>query len=220
MNNRKTNGCAAACAAAIVFWTFGQVAVADPSPDPAAAPAEPATSEPSAAPAATEAPTPPAEPAATPTPPIEPTAAPTEPMASTPPPAEPSAEPAAQSAQVQAPSADANIAPPPSGKGQIVFFRKGGLVGAAIVYKVREGEAALGTLSPGHYFVSVVDPGRHTYTVHSEVKDNLTLEVDDGETYYVQGTVQMGMLVGRPAITPSDQHTFDMLYPKLKRATN
>jgi hypothetical protein len=118
----------------------------------------------------------------------------------------------------QAPNASL-IGPPPPGQGQVVFFRSWNILGAAISYIVREDKTELGEVSIGSYFVVPLDPGTHTFTVHSEVKDNLTLEVDAGETYYVQGTVGMGLVVGRPHIVPSDEATFDQMAKKLKRST-
>jgi hypothetical protein len=117
-----------------------------------------------------------------------------------------------------APAANGSIAAPPAGKGQIVFFREKKFVGGAVSYKVREGENELGKLSNGTYFVSVVDPGAHEYTVHSEAKDILNLEVEAGETYYVTGGITMGVFAGRPNLSPSDQTTFDALVGKLKPA--
>jgi hypothetical protein len=111
------------------------------------------------------------------------------------------------------------IGPPPPGKGQIVFFRSWNILGAAISYIVREDKFELGEVTIGSYFVVPVDPGTHTYTVHSEAKDNLTLEVDAGETYYVQGSVGAGFLVGRPHIAPSDEATFDRMAKKLNLST-
>lgn len=110
------------------------------------------------------------------------------------------------------------IAPPPPGFGQVVFYRKPGLVGAAIFYKVREDTRAYGTLSNGKYFVVVAEPGPHTYVVHSEAKDELTLDVEAGETYFVEGTVTIGILAGRPNLTPSTEEAFAAIAHKLKLA--
>jgi hypothetical protein len=128
------------------------------------------------------------------------------------------AQPApAASADAAAPAATGGaISPPPAGKGQIVFFRPSKFVGAMISYMVREGDTELGKISNGSYFVLATDPGTHVYTVHSEAKDNLTLEVEAGETYYVMSGVTMGFMAGRPNLTPSDEATFDPLQPKLK----
>ena len=109
------------------------------------------------------------------------------------------------------------IGAPPAGKGQIVFFRPSKFVGGAVGFKVREGTTELGKLRSGNYFVAAVDPGTHEYTVHSEAKDVLTLEVEAGETYYVQGTISMGVMVGRPNLAPSDEATFTGMAAKLKR---
>jgi len=106
----------------------------------------------------------------------------------------------------------------PAGKGQIVFFRPSKFAGGAIGFKVREGSTELGKLRSGKYFIAAVEPGTHTYTVHSEAKDVLTMEVEAGETYYVQGTITMGFMAGRPNLSPSDQATFDGMAGKLKLA--
>ena len=114
--------------------------------------------------------------------------------------------------------ANGAIGAPPEGKGQIVFFRDKKFTGAAIRYKVREGATELGKLSNGSYFVHVAEPGAHEYTVHSEAKDILNLEVEAGETYYVIGGITMGILAGRPNLSPSDQAAFDGMKAKLKPA--
>jgi len=46
----------------------------------------------------------------------------------------------------------------------------------------------------------------------------LTMEIEAGETYYVQATVTMGLLAFRPNLSPSDQATFDGMADKLKLA--
>ncbi len=116
-------------------------------------------------------------------------------------------------------------APPPEsapaaagdeGHASVVFFRPKKMMGAAIGYKVREGEVELGKLRNGTYFVLKVAPGRHQYTVHSEAKDVLTLEAEAGETYYVMGSLGMGIVAGRPNLSPSDQATFESMKDKLK----
>ena len=110
------------------------------------------------------------------------------------------------------------IASPPEGKGQVVFFRESKFVGGAISYKVREGDTELGKLSNGSYFVYVAEPGAHAYTVHSEAKDVLNLEVEAGETYFVSGGVSMGVFAGRPNLSPSSQSAYAAIAAKLKPA--
>lgn len=115
-------------------------------------------------------------------------------------------------------AATGHIPPPPKGKGQVVFFRPGAYAGAAVWYKVRENAVELGKLTNQSYFVAVVDPGTHTFTASTENKTKLKLEVDDGETLYVRGAVQMGILVGEPNLTPSDQALFEKHYAHMKLA--
>lgn len=108
------------------------------------------------------------------------------------------------------------IAPAPADKAQIVFFRPSKFTGGAIGFKVREGEQELGKLRSGNYFIHLAEPGTHEYTVHSEAKDVLSMEVEEGETYFVQGTITMGVFAGRPNLSPSDEGTFNGMADKLK----
>src|SRR6476469_689266 len=125
---------------------------------------------------------------------------------------------AATAAPVAAPAAaTGHIAPPPQGKVQIVFFRPSKFAGGAFGFKVREGTTELGKLRSGNYFVATVEPGAHQYVVHSEAKDILNMEVEAGETYYVEGTMTMGFMAGHPNLSPSTQATFDGMFSKLDR---
>lgn len=128
----------------------------------------------------------------------------------------PSAEaPAAQTPATPDTSSTPAIVADPN-MGTVVFFREGKFVGSMVSFMVREGDVELGKLSNGTYFVAKVPPGPHTYRVHSEAKDELSLEVEAGETYYVQGSISMGVLVGRPNLSPSDAATFEKLKADLK----
>jgi hypothetical protein len=97
-----------------------------------------------------------------------------------------------------------------------VFFRESKFAGGAVSFKVRESGKELGKLSSGTYFTLQVPAGKHQFEVHSEAKDILTLEVEPGETYYVIGTISMGVLVGHPNLSPSSAATFDSMKAKLK----
>lgn len=126
-------------------------------------------------------------------------------------------EAAAAPAPATAASAIA-IPAPPAGMGQVVFFREKKFAGSAVRFKVRENGEELGKLGSGIYFVHATQPGVHEYVVHSEAEDVLTLEVEDGETYYVQGSITMGLMVGRPNLSPTDEATFAAASAKLKPA--
>lgn len=118
-----------------------------------------------------------------------------------------------------APAAAATIAPPPAGKGQIVFFRHMGLLGAPYWANVREHDAKIGKLSDGVYFVAVTDPGVHTYTAAVTGKDTLRMQVDAGETYYVEGRMTMAIIGYNIVLAPSDEAAFHKSLSGMKRVT-
>jgi hypothetical protein len=119
-----------------------------------------------------------------------------------------SAEPAA---------AEPAVAEATAQTGRIVFFRPKKFAGGAISFKVREGDAVLGKLSNGSFFIADVPAGAHEYHARSEGKDDtLALEVEPGETYYVAGSISMGVFAGQGNLSPSDQAAFDAANAKKK----
>jgi hypothetical protein len=100
------------------------------------------------------------------------------------------------------------VGTPAEGMAQIVFFRPKKFVGGGVGFIVREGETELGKLRNGNYFIAAVEPGKHAYVVHSEAKDVLNVELDAGETFYAKGTITMGILAGRPNLSPSNEAEF------------
>jgi len=112
------------------------------------------------------------------------------------------------------------IPPPPPGQGQVIFFRKKSLTAIGQWFHVREGDKTVGKLSNGVYFVHITPPGEHTYSAafEPELKDKLKIEVDPGETYFVQGTTTVGLVVGAADLSPSTRADFQKAAKHLKPA--
>lgn len=108
-------------------------------------------------------------------------------------------------------SKDAKVAivlpTPKAGKGQIVFFRPGGM-GAAIKCTVRENGKMVGRVSGNRYYVIDAEPGVHTFTAKSEATDVVTVQVEPDETAFVKCKIAMGMMVGRPNLSPATELDF------------
>ena len=85
----------------------------------------------------------------------------------------------------------------------------------AVSFSIHEGDTGVGKLGNGSYFIVPEDAGPHTFTIQFEATDTLHLEVDAGETQYVQQTIGVGVVAARPHLTPSDKATFDSM-PNLK----
>jgi|GEM_PF-990456 len=140
--------------------------------------------------------------------------------------AAPAAEPAAAEPAAAAPAtAPASllskeitdmVGTPQPGKALVVFFRPKRALGALIGFIVREDKTELGKLRNGNYFAVQVDPGAHSYVVHSEAKDVTTIEAEDGETYFISGEITMGFMAGRPNLSPSTAVNFQSEAGKLK----
>ena len=63
-------------------------------------------------------------------------------------------------------------------------------------------------MGAGRYFIQVAEPGRHEFTVKSEAKDVLALQVEADETQYAACKIKMGIMAGRPDISPSTEADF------------
>jgi hypothetical protein len=106
-----------------------------------------------------------------------------------------------------------------AGVGTVIFFREKKMMGAAIRFKVRENGVQLCKLGSGTFCKVEMPAGTHLYDVHTEAKDQLSLDVKPGETYYVVSTISMGAFAGHPKLAVTDQATFEGMKAKLKDNT-
>ena len=113
-----------------------------------------------------------------------------------------------------------DIPAPPAGQGQVIFFRKKSILGTGQWFNVREDGKALGKLVNGAYFVQPEAPGAHTFTAKTEpeFRDKLTLKIDAGETYFVEGILTKGVVICVADLTPSDRIAFNAAAKDLKPA--
>jgi len=101
------------------------------------------------------------------------------------------------------------IAAAPEGQGQIIFWRSGTMVGKAMGCGVNIGAERISALGAGRYFILNTAPGAYEFNAKSEAKDVLNLEVDAGDTTYVKCTIKMGVMAGRPNLSPSNAEEFN-----------
>lgn len=106
------------------------------------------------------------------------------------------------------------IPSPPPGQSQIVFYRPSGM-GFALGCSVNENGQKVSSLGAGRYFVMLAEPGRHEFTVKSEAKDTLALELKADETQFARCQIKMGIMVGRPDLKASNEVEFRK-HPTLK----
>jgi hypothetical protein len=123
--------------------------------------------------------------------------------------------PAPVLAAEEAPAAPAVIPAPPAGMSNIVFFRPNAM-GMAISCNIRENGKMLGTTNNGRYWVLTTTPGKHTFTTKSEATDTLNVEAEADETQYVKCKIAMGIMAGRPNLSPATKADFDEKADKIK----
>ncbi len=104
---------------------------------------------------------------------------------------------------------------PKPGMGQVVLFRPGGM-GSAIKCTVRENGKMLGRVSGNRYYVIDVEPGAHSFTAKSEATDTVNVQVEPDETTFVKCKIAMGVMVGRPNLSPSNEEEWLKAAPKAK----
>jgi len=108
------------------------------------------------------------------------------------------------------------IPTPAAGQGQVVFFRPGKFVGSAIRCTVREDGKMVGRVGNGNYFILPATPGAHRFTTKTEATDTLNVEVEPDETTYVKCAIGMGVVAGRPNLSPATAEDFAKVAHKIK----
>jgi hypothetical protein len=104
---------------------------------------------------------------------------------------------------------------PAPGKGQVVFYRPSSM-GFAIKCTVRENGAMVGRVGAGKYYVIEVEPGLHNFTAKTESTDTVAVQVEPDETSYVKCGISMGIMVGRPNLSPGTEEDFQKSAAKMK----
>ena len=112
--------------------------------------------------------------------------------------------------------AAAVIPAPAAGMGQVVVFRPSKFVGSAIRCTVREDGKMVGRAGNGKYFVIPATPGAHRFTTKTEATDTLNVEVEPDETTYVKCAIGMGVMAGRPNLSPATAEDFAKVAHKIK----
>ena len=100
--------------------------------------------------------------------------------------------------------------------GLIYFFRESAFTGGGISYFIFEDDKKIGLLKSGTYFVHKSAPGKHSYLAETEARAAVTLDIQPGQIYYVEGGVGMGMWAGRPQLTEVTRPVAEKLLPGLK----
>jgi len=94
----------------------------------------------------------------------------------------------------------------PDSMGLVYIYRPGKLIGGAVSYQVNANGTSITRLGSGGYFPYFAKPGEIEFSAKTESTSSITLDVKSGQTYYIKGTVGIGILVGRPhlVLVPAD----------------
>jgi hypothetical protein len=150
-------------------------------------------------------------------------------MPSAPPATEPATAPATGPTPEATPApAVQTTAPTPEQPGKIIFFRPGRLTGGIYTYHVvtvgEDGKSAaeslrVCSLPNGRYCVYEAAPGVYNFNIRGPMavnldQDRIRLEIEPGQTYYIEQTVRMGLITGGFRLVPSTQQEFDRRSPR------
>jgi hypothetical protein len=88
----------------------------------------------------------------------------------------------------------------------VYVYRDAGFVGGGVSYMVRANGVEVSTLPAGGYFVYHAPPGEIEFSAKTEAKTSVTIDAEAGRTYYIKGTVGVGVFVGHPhlVVVPND----------------
>lgn len=86
----------------------------------------------------------------------------------------------------------------PLDSGLVYIYRPSSFVGGGVSYDVKVGDTSITRLYNGGYYPYFSAPGEVEFWAQTETRSAVTLDVKAGETYYIKGTVGVGLLMGRP----------------------
>lgn len=98
----------------------------------------------------------------------------------------------------------------------IYFFREWAFTGGGMSYFITEDTKTIGLLKAGSYFAFQTTPGKHTYSAETEARSSVTLDVQPGQVYFIEGSIGLGFWAGRPQLAEVTKPIFDKVRPDLK----
>lgn len=104
----------------------------------------------------------------------------------------------------------------PKDKATVYVYRPSAFSGSAISYTVSANGVELSSLPSGGYFVYYAKPGETEFSAKTEAKTSVTIDAKQGETYYVKGSLGMGVFVGHPHLVQVPNDTASQEIAKCK----
>ncbi len=102
---------------------------------------------------------------------------------------------------------------PEKGKGMVYVYRPSSFVGSAIYYDIKNknnNDEVIGTLRNGGFISKQMLPGKKTLWAKTESEAMVEVVVKENEILCVKGGVNMGFLMGRPALKNVDKSTCEV----------
>lgn len=107
----------------------------------------------------------------------------------------------------------------PDGMGLVYIYRPWVYQGGAISYDVIADSIVRTRLDNGGYYPFLSRTGEVEIWAKTESKSSVTLYIEEGQTYYIKGSVAMGAFVGRPHLTIVPPEVGEKEIPKRRLLT-
>lgn len=112
---------------------------------------------------------------------------------------------------------DTNIIPEAKeNQSLVIFYREKMFAGSGVSYYIKLNDKPIGALKSGTYFYIYLKPGEYTFSASTEVTKTITINTEAGQTYYVKGSVTMGVMAGRPKLIIADKQEAKEIIPTLR----
>ena len=111
---------------------------------------------------------------------------------------------------------------PSANKGLIYIYRRRYMPGCAIEFSVMLKDKVVGVAKSGSYFTHELEPGKHELWVRTDITGQTTcpITIEAGKTYFIEGSMQMGLLVGRGTLTTVEESVGREYIPQLKEISS
>jgi hypothetical protein len=93
---------------------------------------------------------------------------------------------------------------PPEGKA-LVYVVRPTVIGGVVKFTTLCDDQVMGTTTGNQFLYVVLEPGMHHFESLAENKAKLSLQVEEGRTYFIKQKVQMGIVMARTDLELMDE---------------